>query len=336
MSKKVCIFNDDWLTDPRFSTWIAKDKTKVKAKCNVCNCSFTLSNMGIGAVISHSAGKRHVNKINCVKKTNDFFKLPSQSSVANDASSLNDVVAPANKTVQSYMISTNTLNAEIYWALKVVMSHYSLRSCVGLNDLFKVMFSDSEIANSFALSRTKCTYLINFGLSPIFKSKLIKDIQSSPYFVASYDESMNRISQDEQMDVQIRYWNDLSGLVETRYFDSKFIKRPNAVNLLEELNKALTELPVKNMLQLSMDGPNTNWKVLELLNNQRSELELSELLDIGSCGLHVIHGAFRTGVEATSWNIKKILKSIWQLFHDSPARRDIYIKQNQCQDFPLR
>ena len=53
----------------------------------------------------------------------------------------------------------------------------------------------------------------------------------------------------------------------------------------------------KNMTQLSLDGPNTNWKVLELINSQCSDLEIPTLIDIGSCGLHVIHGAFRTGVE---------------------------------------
>ena len=52
----------------------------------------------------------------------------------------------------------------------------------------------------------------------------------SPYFVIFYDESLNRIVQDEQMDIQIRYWNKSFGVVETRDFDSKFLKRPYAEN----------------------------------------------------------------------------------------------------------
>ena len=48
----------------------------------------------------------------------------------------------------------------------------------------------------------------------------------SPYFVVSYDESLNRILQDEQMDIQIRYCNESLGVVETIYFDSKFLKLP--------------------------------------------------------------------------------------------------------------
>ena len=48
----------------------------------------------------------------------------------------------------------------------------------------------------------------------------------SPYFVVSYDESLNRILQDEQMDIQIHYCNESLGVVETIYFDSKFLKLP--------------------------------------------------------------------------------------------------------------
>ena len=41
---------------------------------------------------------------------------------------------------------------------------------------------------------------------------------------------LKRIVQDEQMDIQIRYWKESLGVVETRYFDFKFLKRPKAEN----------------------------------------------------------------------------------------------------------
>ena len=46
-----------------------------------------------------------------------------------------------------------------------------------------------------------------------------------------------------------------------------------------------------------------------------------KLLDVGSCGLHVVHGAFRTGMKQTGWGIDQVLKSLHSLFHDAPARR---------------
>ena len=112
--------------------------------------------------------------------------------------------------------------------------------------------------------------------------------------------------------------------------------RPNADNLHDELHNALQSLPEKNMLQMSMDGPNTNWKVFELLFSYRNEKEWSNLLNLGSCGLHIVHGAFQTGIKATNWEVEKVLKAMFKLFHDSPARRDLYIKLTKNEKFSLR
>ena len=112
------------------------------------------------------------------------------------------------------------LHAEIRWTLKVVESGFSYRSCIGLNELFKAMFGKKL---NFNMSKTKCSYYINFGLGIYFKDNLVKYIKLSPYFSVSFDESLNKISQSEQMDVHIRFWKD--GLVQTRYFDSQFMLR---------------------------------------------------------------------------------------------------------------
>lgn len=61
MSKKNCSFDSDWLKDPRFSRWIVKETSSaMKARCIICSCNFTLSNMGDGIVISHSKGKKNI------------------------------------------------------------------------------------------------------------------------------------------------------------------------------------------------------------------------------------------------------------------------------------
>ena len=40
------------------------------------------------------------------------------------------------------------------------------------------------------------------------------------------------------------------------------------------------------------------------------------MIDVGFCGLHNVHRAFRNGMEASEWNLAKLLKEAWQLFHD--------------------
>ena len=138
------------------------------------------------------------------------------------------------------------------------------------------------------------------------------------------------------MDLLVRYWSEDAGKVCTRYMDSRFLKRPNAQNLVDALLNAIKPLTPQRLVQLSMDGPNTNWNVFELLTQNRAENEYPPPLNMGCCGLHVVHGALGTGLEATPWNIGKILKAMWKMFHDSPARRDVYIRVTECDEFPLK
>ena len=88
-----------------------------------------------------------------------------------------------------------------------------------LDELFKAMFPDSEIAEQFKLSKTKCGYFINFGIAPVFKTNLTKEIIVS--ILLSFDESMNYVMQQRQIDVALRYSNEAAGNVETRYKPNK-------------------------------------------------------------------------------------------------------------------
>ena len=48
-----------------------------------------------------------------------------------------------------------------------------------------------------------------------------------------------------------------------------------------------------------------------------------------------MHGAFRTGVQKTKWGIDGILKALYNLFPDSPAKREDYKKITGSKVFPL-
>ena len=129
------------------------------------------------------------------------------------------------------MSSVVVSHAEIYWAMKVLWSHLSYRSCLNLNELFWKMFLGSQVAKSFQLSKAKCAYYVVFGLAPYFKELLVKDIKLSPFYSLSFNESLNNKLQEEQIDISIRFWDGIAGEAVTRYFDSKFFKRSNADNI---------------------------------------------------------------------------------------------------------
>ena len=77
-------------------------------------------------------------------------------------------------------------------------------------------------------------------------------------------KSLNKIFQEEQMDVQIRYWNDAISLAFTRYFDWQYMLRFNANNFVQALENSLINVNMARMIHLSIDGPNLNWLFLRI------------------------------------------------------------------------
>lgn len=117
-----------------------------------------------------------------------------------------------------------------------------------------------------------------------------------------------------------------------RYLKSVFMDGASATDILDSFREGLKPLKLDKILQISMDGPNVNWKFLRLLN----ENEDVKLLQLGSCGLHVLHGAFQTGHKAAQWSINEFLRGIYWLFKDSPARRTCYKELTGQAEFPLK
>ena len=65
-----------------------------------------------------------------------------------------------------------------------------------------------------------------------------------------------------------------------------------------------------------------NWKFYKQIRTQLQEEYSTSLINIGSCGLHIVHNAFKAGVTASGWIISSFLTSLYYLFNDLPARRE--------------
>ena len=53
--------------------------------------------------------------------------------------------------VNTLMGSLSVTRNKIRWVKKMLMSHFSFRFCLDLNELLKTMFPDRQIAKSFGL-----------------------------------------------------------------------------------------------------------------------------------------------------------------------------------------
>ena len=122
-----------------------------------------------------------------------------------------------------------------------------------------------------------------------------------------------------------------------RYWTSLFLVHTRCDNLVAAFHNGLNELEETNIVQISMDGPNTNLKLLSEVQNERQKKQLSWLIDIGSCNLHLIHGAFKTGsgIFTKSWDLHKILKPAFKLLLDFPSKRD-YFNLTGSDKYPLQ
>lgn len=149
-----------------------------------------------------------------------------------------------------------------------------------------------------------------------------------------FDESLNHYLQTKQLDVHVRLWDGPE--VKTKYIGSEFLGHSTAKDVVEKLNNLLSQLGITNLIQISMDGPNVNWKVFEILQKQVQIDVGKSLINIGSCGLHILHNAFRGGCKATRWDIEHGLSCLYWLFHDSPARHEDFVTATGCSTSMLK
>ena len=57
---KICHFQNEWLTNEEYSNWVqAVPKNRSRFKCSFCKTEIDISNMGVNALDSYAAGKKH-------------------------------------------------------------------------------------------------------------------------------------------------------------------------------------------------------------------------------------------------------------------------------------
>ena len=212
-----CTFQERWLDDERFKYWLKRHPSdKHKVVCKLCNSkNFSILKMGVSAIISHMNGKNHQRVKNVTsplqllyfkpKEPDEIDKENCSDCVPSTLSATKDVVVELKKQGMISKPSVRALDAEIRWVLKVVMMHVSYRSCLNLNELFMVMFSDSDIAQNFKMSKMKFSYMIVYGKAEYFHHSLLSLLKKSPFFTPLFDESLNDILNKYQIDIYIRF-----------------------------------------------------------------------------------------------------------------------------------
>ncbi|GFN96555.1 peptidase m20 domain-containing protein 2 [Plakobranchus ocellatus] len=109
---------------------------------------------------------------------------------------------PNSKQPAPLKMSNNAvLRAEVIWTMRTISVHSSARSSDDVGNVFRDMFPDSKIAESFQCSRTKLGYLATFGIAPAIKSSILNSVKDSPYYVVMFDESHNEDLDKKHLDL---------------------------------------------------------------------------------------------------------------------------------------
>ena len=97
-----------------------------------------------------------------------------------------------------------------------VCETFSSNGAKYLNQTFQSMFLECSMVQKFQLGSDKLKYVITWGLPPHFKTKL----QNSEFLVISLDESLDKSTQNCEMDIGICFLSQKAKDVEITYWDS--------------------------------------------------------------------------------------------------------------------
>lgn len=141
------------------------------------------------------------------------------------------------------------------------------------------------------------------------------------------------------MDLIVRYWDSTSDEVATRYLTSTFHGHTRSTDLLNAFVSGISGLGLKcdKIIQISMDGPNVNFAFLKDYETSLNvDNNSNTLIDIGSCSLHIFHGAYKYAHKKTGWKLNNFLQVAYNLFKNFPSRRADYIHFSNSSVFPKK
>lgn len=281
-----------------------------------------------------------------------WFRNPHISILGESTSTCNTQKVPASNQekpfnlatskhygLDKYLLKDDVSRTEIIWCLFTVSNHLSIYSADKAVKTFPEMFPDSTIASSMQLSRTKISYVITYDLARYFHEQLKQRINQCDCFVVCFDESLNKCSQKQQMDIAIRFWCINKNAVVTHYYSSAFLGHSTSQDLIQAFKAELKDLNLKKLLQISMDGPNVNIKFFKDLQTDLSKSHDEDdpvVLFMGTCGLHVLNNAFKSSFYAAKWNVVSFLRALYNLFKDSPARRSDLLYYSGSSLLPIK
>lgn len=101
------------------------------------------------------------------------------------------------------------------------------------------MFPDSEIAANFTCGYNKTVYTTKRGLAAFTTKQLTDQVSKATCFVVMFDESLNKTTKTNQLDLHLLYW--VGDQAQSRYFGSQFMGHATAVDSLKHVKVSIIQ-----------------------------------------------------------------------------------------------
>lgn len=315
-----------------FSRWLIRVAgSKTRVSCTICNSELNCEYKGYQAITQHSESAKHKKNVTSHSSQLRLATLATDD-VSNDSnrSILHGTIATARDQGPSSLQLTDhrdeATKAEIIWTMKNVASNYSGKSCDDLSLTFRRMFPNEATCKEFTLASSKLSYMVSDCVGPHFRDIFLTDVKnSSAHYTLCFDETTNDATQKE-LQTSIRYYSERLKRIQEFHLETFFIENGKGATIAKYLLLSLenAKLPIERLLTLSRDGPNTNIRVFRLMNDEFKKKTGKNLIDVGSCDIHIIHNGFKKGLDKYGKNIADLSINLHYFFDGEPLRSEEY------------
>lgn len=332
-------FNDSWLEQVDSNGHVlrmwCKKGSMYTGHCIICNRTFACDSSGLPQLLSHAKSEKHKDLMKSHFSSTQR-RLTTTKTVRDDEAEGASTSLVTLREVPKWTHADRVTKAEILWTIKVANATFSYDSTEGIGELFRQMFNDNQsnsVVGDFKLSASKVSYTISHGLGPYFREDVVSTLKNSGLPYTLHLDETTTVQVSKQLDLLVRYWS--AGRVVVRYLTSVFLGHATADIMLGEIVSTLNrdEIPLRNLVHVSTDGPNVNKSLLEKLEVACKNAGSPGLVNIGPCNIHVVHNSFAAGLKVIEhWGIEEFLLDIHQWFKYSAPRREDYSKVQELLD----
>ena len=130
----------------------------------------------------------------------------------------------------------------IIWALKQIF--YLVTVTIHAKKLLICLRKCLLIVNccKYGVRKKEMKYIINHELAPYFKYILTEDIDSADFLSVCFNKSLNKTTQNCEMDLILQYWDNVENKVQVYYWNNLFLGHGTTSNLFKTFDQALKKL----------------------------------------------------------------------------------------------